>query len=326
MAFHQSFLCRYAAIKVISIHDKRLAMTFWGSLLFSFLFTVFCIIKFKTYQLTDDAVSTMSIKVKGTARSVPDYGIQFQEPLFFDAIDLVHNIDSSTIAITASYFDSIRDPTSTPPVRQPKPSAYDSNGTKSINIDDLKQWTIYWRQDLFFPAFSYKTSTAVKNTNHDGFITLSQILDETEQNQNVKEITAKGAIFKISCDWKCDLDQDKCHKTFRYRRLDHGEGFNYRVKINDTKVEKRYGIKLVFATDGVAGKFNWYKLFIATGAALAYVAVIRLLTDMVLMYCVHEKLKFYNQKYDHLYQNDEGQWVMGKSLAAVDSEPPLALI
>ena len=95
---------------------------------------------------------------------------------------------------------------------------------------------------------------------------------------------------------------------------------------NKRIVQKRYGIKLVFATNGVAGRFSVFRTMIAVCAAFTYVAMIRLLTDFILMYCVQEKIKYYNQKYDHLYFDDEAQkWVLGNSLAMPDLEPPTVL-
>ena len=323
MAFHYNWLCRFAAIKVVSIHDKKLAVTFWGTSILSVLFSIYCMIAYKGYQASDTAVSTMSIKVKGNAH------LSNNKTFIFDETDLIHNIDSETIFIETAFYQSHN------PIGHPH-GQYHGHQLNRIDTNDLEQWTIYWRQDLFFPQYHYKASTAVKNRSSvtdaekQNFISLKDIISEIG-DYDLKDMAETGAIIKITDDWSCNLDKSdpkkQCVKHRRIRRLDT-DGFNYWVKVNDDgenkKIEKRYGIKLVFAVTGVAGKFSWFSLFVAVGAAFAYIAVIRLITDFVLMYCMTEKFKYYNQKYEHLYYDDEKEkWILGPSLMAPDPKPPL---
>ena len=347
MAFHRSWLCRFAAIKVVSVHDWRLAISFWGSILVSFLFTVYCIIAFKGYQETDDAVTTMSIKVKGLAHSLIHNHYHKNQPknttnsFIYDETDLVHTIDSETIFITTAFYEGYNQ------IGHPHGDISGNNLTK-INPTELEEFTIYWRQDLYFPYFNYRTSTAIQKSTtanaepefHKSFLSLKSIMQqiqnqnygediETSGNWTLSDLAAKGAIIKVNDDWNCDLDRSEnaCHHELRVRRLDFGDGYNYWIKINDDgehkKIEKRYGIKLVFATNAVAGKFSFWRLFVAIGAAFAYVGLIRLTTDLILMYCPAEHLKYYNEKYDHLwFDEDQKKWVLGKNQMFHDDKPP----
>ena len=323
MGFKTCFLTRFAALRAISIHDTKLALFFWIALLGSTVFMTNNIIQQKQYQTIENAVSQSVISVPGSIHPV---GAR-NESTMYDWSDLVHTLDSDTLMFTTRYM-SMWQPKGVPFVEDHKHQME----THHIEWDTLKEhdrWTLTWGQILLFPKMDYriraqpvvlKFEDIVRNLNNTGAA--------------LHELYYNGASIRLHYHWSCTIplwysqSLTTCSPEIHYHRIDDGSGFNYWWQ-KDTNwtarhIRKTYGFKVQFEVTGTAGQFSWLNTSIAFGNVMAFCGVIRLTTDLLLVYCMSQRVKYYNQKYDHMYfDEDRGQWVVAEHIEQPDPTPPI---
>ncbi|CAF4543733.1 unnamed protein product [Rotaria sp. Silwood2] len=126
-------------------------------------------------------------------------------------------------------------------------------------------------------------------------------MNEAEKNISERNLMLRhGGIISIKIDWDCNLDRNikLCKPEYSFARLDvpfhekpFSRGFNFRYashwkrnKKHFRTLTKAFGLRLVIAVSGKAGKFNFIKLTLNTGSLVGLFGLATFVCDIVLLH------------------------------------------
>ena len=318
MGFHKSIFNRYPAIKVVSLHDARLAFVFWGSIFASFALTFIYIIVAKRYQESCEATTLQHIKVKGEAL------FSCEEDMFHKTMqysEIVHWYDNANVFITTSFYDEFN-------VEGRPDERVRATATRTMAPDHMTNFTVYWMQEVTFGKFDNKkrdnrAESGVPLMDHFNLYEVDFVLREASQVSgmpfDMNEIIRMGAIVQINCNWKCDFDAwaDWCNHECRYFRLDDGMPVSYReshiMPDGTRRIRKSKGIQLIFQLDGTAWQFSGNTMLLGCITAFGYMALIRTLANLFAVFVVGHGHRYLNEIQDHLYYDEAREkWIVTK--------------
>jgi len=187
-------------------------------------------------------------------------------------------------------------------------------------MNNIGNFTVFVKIDIEFPAFDVSRTNTIDRDNSNAPIigynlfTIDQILGNATNGNltNYKSIAQTGAIILMTSSWNCDLDYDvsKCNPSYKFKRIDNeldsiSPGYNFRTVdynvVGDFRMlRKLYGVRVVFVTEGSAGKFSFAALTVTFGAGIAYLGIASFITDIVLERFLTKSDKYEALKNEHV--------------------------
>ena len=182
-------------------------------------------------------------------------------------------------------------------------------------IRDVLNFTIFIKNFIEFPAFSVKHKNMVDNlkpcihhpVQHKDcpIFSIDYIINEAEKDQRERELMLRyGGVISVKLNWNCNLDRHLqfCKPVYSFARLDvpfrerpFSIGFNFRFashwkadQIDHRTLTKAYGLRLIIAVSGKAGKFDFITLSLNTGSLVGIFGLATFLCDIILLHLSKE--------------------------------------
>lgn len=195
-----------------------------------------------------------------------------------------------------------------------------------------ENFTILIKNGIAFPKFGKEyqrrniledaSSTYLKNCTYhpqtNQFCPVFRIGDIiTQAGESFHKIGIKGAVFRISIKWNCNLDWDflkYCHPEYKFQRMDSpnaqiAPGFNFRLsryhEENRRTLVKMFGIKFLIEVKGKARKFSLFPLLLNVGSGLALMGLVTIVCDLLVLYCLKSKKIYKEKKYLNVKGKDD---------------------
>jgi len=188
-------------------------------------------------------------------------------------------------------------------------------------LEQSNQFTVLIKNQIYFPKFDKQRSNILVSQNESYLngcmngeehpfcpvFTLGYIVEAA--GQNYSEIAFKGGVINVDINWSCDLDHEflsHCRPEYKFSRLDDPEakiarGWNFRhadyFNENKRTLYKSYGINFVVNVHGEARKFSFIPTLLNLGAGLALLSVATIICDIVVLYCLKNRLYYQEKKY-----------------------------
>jgi len=197
-------------------------------------------------------------------------------------------------------------------------NASDSN--KNTVFAQVKDWTIFVRSTIRFPAFDVNRDNANGTTTTQGYnlFTVNDLLRMAKTTYD--KISVSGGAVSIDVQWNCNLDQsvDLCQPKFEAflavdSQLSPGYNFRYtknyylqQLVVNETTNQteivlveyrdliKLYGIRFLFLLSGTGRKFDIVPLMVNVGSGFGLLTLATLVSDFLLLYVLPHK-KYYQE-------------------------------
>ncbi|UJR10316.1 hypothetical protein I4U23_014522 [Adineta vaga] len=165
----------------------------------------------------------------------------------------------------------------------------------SMYVNEFLNFTIFIKNFIEFPIFRVKHKNMVDNLKacvfHPQFspdcpiFSLGYILNQAENDSEERALMLRyGGVVSVKLDWDCNLDRDVklCKPEYTFVRLDvpfrdkpFSRGFNFRYAsqwkyLGSTQrtLTKAYGLRLIIAVSGKAGKFDLITLSLNIGSSV----------------------------------------------------------
>jgi P2X purinoceptor 4 len=178
-------------------------------------------------------------------------------------------------------------------------------------VNEFLNFTIFLKNFIEFPIFHVKHKNMVdslqacifdpKHAKDCPIFTLGYILDQAEKDSEERSLMLNyGAVISVKVDWDCNLDRHirLCKPEYTFARLDvpfrdkpFSRGFNFRYashwKYSDTNhrvLTKAYGLRLIIAVSGKAGKFDLITLTLNTGSVVGVFGLATFFCDIILLH------------------------------------------
>ncbi len=125
-----------------------------------------------------------------------------------------------------------------------------------------------------------------------------------------------------------------CRPKYHFRRLDNpsakiAPGWNFRYSNyfgNDIRtLYKAYGILFVVTVQGKAGKFNFIPFLLNLGAGMALLGITTLICDIIVLYCMKDKVLYREKKY-LVVKGQDAYAVGGERSASVTDDEREAIL
>uniref|UniRef100_A0A3P9C7P7 P2X purinoceptor n=1 Tax=Maylandia zebra TaxID=106582 RepID=A0A3P9C7P7_9CICH len=192
-------------------------------------------------------------------------------------------------------------------------------------LKNAKNFTIYIKNFIQFPKFSFSKSNILKTTDQSylkkcrydekqyPYCPIFRLGDITRRaGCNFQDMATLGGAIGIVIQWDCDLDKgtSHCNPEYQFTRLDAtvsnksiATGFNFRharyfknaAGESYRSLYKVYGIRFHILVYGKAGKFAIVPLVVNIGSGLAVMGAGTFFCDIVLLYLTTGK-NMYNVK------------------------------
>jgi hypothetical protein len=145
---------------------------------------------------------------------------------------------------------------------------------------------------------------------------INYIINQAEQNATERQLMLRlGGVIRVKLEWDCNLDRNikLCKPKYSFARLDvpfrdrpFSFGFNFRfasVWKNEEEtfrtLTKAYGLRLIIAVSGKAGKFDFITLSLNTGSLVGIFGLATFLCDIILLH-LSNKSRVYR---DHVFES-----------------------
>lgn len=193
-------------------------------------------------------------------------------------------------------------------------------------INEVLNFTIFVKNFVEFPAFDVKHKNMVDNLKPCVFhpkdqkdcpiFTINHIINEAEDDPSERaQMGRYGGVIRMKIDWDCNLDRHLryCKPAYSFARLDvpfrerpFSVGYNFRYasqwKNNGTDLRtltKAYGLRLIIAVSGKAGRFHFITLTLNTGSLVGIFGLATFLCDIILLH-LSNRSQFYRSR---VFQN-----------------------
>ncbi|CAF4087753.1 unnamed protein product [Rotaria sordida] len=178
-------------------------------------------------------------------------------------------------------------------------------------VQDVPSFTIFIKNFIEFPVFRVKHKNMVDELKPCIFhpqhhkdcpiFSINYIMSEAEKNITERNLMLRhGGVIRIKLDWYCNLDRGikLCKPKYSFARLDvpfyeepFSIGFNFRYashwKYNQQNVRtltKAFGLRLIIAISGRAGKFGFITLTLNIGSLVGIFGLATFLCDIALLH------------------------------------------
>lgn len=189
-------------------------------------------------------------------------------------------------------------------------------------INEVLNFTIFVKNFIEFPAFEIKHKNMVDNLKpciyHPNdqkdcpIFTLKHIINEAEKDHEEREHMQRyGGVIRMKIEWDCNLDRHLhyCKPAYSFARLDvpfrerpFSVGYNFRYasqwKQNQTDLRtltKAYGLRLIIAVSGKAGRFHFITLTLNTGSLVGIFGLATFFCDIILLH-LSKRSQFYRSR------------------------------
>ncbi|CAF1248830.1 unnamed protein product [Adineta steineri] len=178
-------------------------------------------------------------------------------------------------------------------------------------INEVLNFTIFIKNFIEFPVFAVKHKNMVDDLKPCVFhanlskdcpiFTLDYIVNQAEKDAEERDLMLRlGGVISVKLDWDCDLDRGikLCKPEYTFARLDvpfrekpFSRGFNFRYAFhwkstyeNHRTLTKAYGLRLIIAVSGKAGKFDSITLSLNTGSLVGIFGLATFFCDIILLH------------------------------------------
>lgn len=189
-------------------------------------------------------------------------------------------------------------------------------------INEILNFTIFVKNFIEFPAFEIKHKNMVDNLKpciyHPNdqkdcpIFTLKHIINQAEKDREEREQMQRyGGVIRMKIEWDCNLDRHLryCKPVYSFARLDvpfrerpFSVGYNFRYasqwKQNRTDLRtltKAYGLRLIIAVSGKAGRFHFITLTLNTGSLVGIFGLATFFCDIILLH-LSKRSHFYRSR------------------------------
>ncbi|KAM6946014.1 P2X purinoceptor 5-like [Aplochiton taeniatus] len=204
----------------------------------------------------------------------------------------------------------------------------ESNRPHGPLISKAENFTIYIKNFIRFPTFSFSKSNVLETSNDSylkkclydqnlqPYCPIFRLGDITNRTgYRFQDMALLGGSIGILIEWNCDLDRgySKCHPQYSFSRLDINSssssinsGFNfrhvryYKNAAGETyrSLFKVYGIRFDIMVHGEAGKFSIIPTIINIGSGLALMGAGAFVCDMFLLYLSKKSPVYRERKFE----------------------------
>lgn len=151
-------------------------------------------------------------------------------------------------------------------------------------VDELKPCVFHPKNDKDCPIFS-----------------IDYIINQAEKDAKERQLMLRfGGVIRAKLEWDCNLDRSikLCKPEYSFARLDvpfrdkpFSVGFNFRYAAHwlyhgahHRILSKAYGLRLIIAVGGKAGKFDFITLSLNTGSLVGIFGLATFLCDIILLH------------------------------------------
>lgn len=130
---------------------------------------------------------------------------------------------------------------------------------------------------------------------------IDYIINQAEKDPTERASMLRfGGVIRVKLDWDCNLDRDikLCKPEYSFARLDvpfrekpFSVGFNFRHAANwkyhdvhHRTLSKAFGLRLIIAVNGKAGKFDFITLSLNTGSLVGIFGLATFFCDIILLH------------------------------------------
>ena len=178
-------------------------------------------------------------------------------------------------------------------------------------VKNVLNFTIFVKNFIEFPTFNVKHKNMIDNLKpciyhpieekNCPIFTMKYIINEAEIDQDERDLMLRyGGVIRMKLDWDCNLDRNIkfCQPIYSFARLDvpfrekpFSVGYNFRHanrwkhnEIPYRTLTKVFGLRLIIAVSGKAGKFDFITLTLNTGSLVGIFGLATFLCDIVLLH------------------------------------------
>ncbi|CAF3914195.1 unnamed protein product [Rotaria sp. Silwood2] len=198
--------------------------------------------------------------------------------------------------------------------------------SSTMPVQETLNFTIFIKNFIEFPAFNIKHRNMVDNLKNPctfhpehykdcPIFRIDYIMNEAEKNISERNLMLRhGGIIRIKIDWDCNLDRNikRCKPEYSFARLDvpfqekpFSRGFNFRYashwkrnKKHFRTLTKAFGLRLIIAISGKAGKFDFITLTLNTGSLVGLFGLATYVCDIILLH-ISKRAPFYR---NHVFE------------------------
>lgn len=196
-------------------------------------------------------------------------------------------------------------------------------------IGNVENWTVFFKVNIEFNEFGVgKTNALAKDGKKPvkgyNLFSIQEIVEMSGSNWT--EALDTGAIILFTTKFSCNLDKahgEQCDPEYKASRIDNvagtiSPGFNFRTTTYNGEMEerilmKRWGIRIIFALDGHAGKFDIWATLLTFGAGIGFFSIATVVCDYLLSLWQDDKGLYDKEK----YQEDPYNLIPGENYQAV---------
>lgn len=203
----------------------------------------------------------------------------------------------------------------------------DPHDSTSNLIFGIRAFSVFIRTNIQFPEFGI-TLTSGKDPipGLSLFELYDMVTDACQGPCDFEQMRQRGAVILAKAEFDCKAsDTDACKPTWEFSRIDEGDGFNFRtasyINTDETKrdMKKLYGIRVVVAIYGQAGRFSIVALLVALGAGLGLLGLASLVADFLLQHCWPKREKFLHDKFCEV-NLEQGGFFDENNYSAIDEK------
>jgi hypothetical protein len=181
---------------------------------------------------------------------------------------------------------------------------------KPTIINEILNFTIFIKNFIEFPLFDIKHKNMVEhlkpciyhptNDKDCPIFRLDYIINAAEKDNHERELMLRlGGVIRVKLDWDCNLDRSikLCKPEYSFARLDtpfrdeaFSVGFNFRFASQWKSgrkylraLKKAFGLRLIIAVSGKAGKFDFITLTLNTGSLVGIFGLATFFCDLILL-------------------------------------------
>jgi P2X purinoceptor 1 len=205
--------------------------------------------------------------------------------------------------------------------------AEDDQGPPML-IKEVLNFTLFIKNFIEFPEFNVKHKNMVdelkpcvfhpKDDKDCPIFGIEYIINQAEKDLVERDLMLRfGGVISVKLEWDCNLDRSikLCKPKYSFQRLDvpfrdkpFSVGFNFRHssnwKYNGTSfrtLSKAFGLRLIIAVSGKAGKFDFITLTLNTGSLVGIFGLATFICDIVLLHISKQANTYRNHVFETVH-------------------------
>ncbi|CAF0846408.1 unnamed protein product [Adineta ricciae] len=215
----------------------------------------------------------------------------------------------------------------------------ENDEVQAMYVNDFLNFTIFIKNFIEFPTFRVKHKNMVDNLKTCIFhpkhspdcpiFSLGYILNQAEKDPKERELMLRyGGVISIKLDWDCNLDRkiNLCKPEYTFVRLDvpfrekpFSRGFNFRYAshwkyhgVNHRTLMKAYGLRLIMAVSGKAGKFDPITLSLNTGSLVGIFGLATFFCDIILLHLSKQSRNYRRHVFETVHLKTRTESIVGQ--------------